>query len=262
MGSRVPRRPDRRAVGRSTFLVLLVSAVAASAIIADPSVDGPAGHRTRNLEGWTVHVDERLFDEPHTELGETAVSLLSAKLLEIRLVVPPVALARLREVPIWLDLSSGNLEQMQYHPSVDWLREHGHSTELARCVHIPQATRFVERDFIQTQPWCVMHELAHAYHDRQFGFDDAKIAAAHARFRDREETRSVLHISGDRREHYGRTNPMEFFAEATEAYFGTNDFFPFVRGELRQDDPETFALLNEVWTAGSPDRSAGKTPPP
>ena len=30
---------------------------------------------------------------------------------------------------------------------------------------------------------------------------------------------------------------MEYFAEASEAYFGTNDFFPFVRIELRRHDP-------------------------
>ena len=26
---------------------------------------------------------------------------------------------------------------------------------------------------------------------------------------------------------------MEYFAEASEAFFGTNDFYPFVRAELR-----------------------------
>jgi hypothetical protein len=43
------------------------------------------------------------------------------------------------------------------------------------------------------------------------------------------------------------TNPQEFFAEMTESYFGTNDFYPFVAGELRQVEPEVFALLKEIW---------------
>jgi hypothetical protein len=30
---------------------------------------------------------------------------------------------------------------------------------------------------------------------------------------------------------------MEFFAEMTEAYFGSNDFYPFVTGELKQAKP-------------------------
>jgi hypothetical protein len=43
------------------------------------------------------------------------------------------------------------------------------------------------------------------------------------------------------------TNHKEFFAEMTEAYFGTNDFFPFVNGELKQAEPEVFALLRDIW---------------
>jgi hypothetical protein len=33
----------------------------------------------------------------------------------------------------------------------------------------------------------------------------------------------------------------------TEAFFGTNDFYPFVRAELREHDPEMFEVLREVW---------------
>ena len=49
------------------------------------------------------------------------------------------------------------------------------------------------------------------------------------------------------REHYGLTNQKEFFAEMTECYFGSNDFYPFVTGELMQAEPEIFALLAEIW---------------
>ena len=33
----------------------------------------------------------------------------------------------------------------------------------------------------------------------------------------------------------------------TEAYFGSNDFFPFNRAELRREEPEIFALLARLW---------------
>jgi hypothetical protein len=33
----------------------------------------------------------------------------------------------------------------------------------------------------------------------------------------------------------------------TECYFGSNDFYPFVTGELKQAEPETFALLADIW---------------
>ena len=37
------------------------------------------------------------------------------------------------------------------------------------------------------------------------------------------------------------------FAESTEAFFGTNDFYPFTRAELKEHDPEMFKVLCEVW---------------
>ena len=39
----------------------------------------------------------------------------------------------------------------------------------------------------------------------------------------------------------------KILAEMTECYFGTNDFYPFVAGELKQSEPEIFKLLHEVW---------------
>ena len=40
---------------------------------------------------------------------------------------------------------------------------------------------------------------------------------------------------------------MEYFAEASEAYFGTNDFYPYVRSELRRHDPRMYHLLERLW---------------
>ena len=40
---------------------------------------------------------------------------------------------------------------------------------------------------------------------------------------------------------------MEYFAEASEAYFGTNDFYPYVRSELAEHDPALFELLGKFW---------------
>jgi hypothetical protein len=43
------------------------------------------------------------------------------------------------------------------------------------------------------------------------------------------------------------TNEKEFFAEMTECYFGVNDFFPFTNAELRDAEPEIYALLAQIW---------------
>jgi hypothetical protein len=96
-------------------------------------------------------------------------------------------------------------------------------------------------------PWVVLHELAHAYHDQVLGFEEPRVKKIWEKFRDSGKYNSVLNSPGNRREHYGLKNQMEFFAEMTESYFGSNDFYPFVTGELKDTEPEIFALMEEIW---------------
>jgi hypothetical protein len=96
-------------------------------------------------------------------------------------------------------------------------------------------------------PWVVLHELAHAYHDQFLGFDEPRIVAAWKKFVEAGKYAVVLTSPGRMREHYGLTNPKEFFAEMTESYIGSNDFFPFVAGELQKEEPEIFRLMADVW---------------
>jgi hypothetical protein len=136
---------------------------------------------------------------------------------------------------------------MQYHPSAGWLKENGYSEALAKCVHIPSARAFVSRYENHRQPWAVLHELSHSYHDRVLGFDDPRIIAAYKKYRDSGHGKSVLTINGGHQDHYALTDEKEFFAEMCECYFGTNDFYPFVAGELKESEPEIYNLLREIW---------------
>jgi hypothetical protein len=232
----------------SALLVVLVLVQPALADDAPPKVPPlPVSHTARQIEGWTVRVDDRLLEGDGAALGDRAVKLLAARLVGIAVVVPEDKLAKLREVPIQLDLTHGALGVMQYHPSAGWLKSHGYSEQLAKCVHIPDARQFLSPFENHRQPWAVLHELAHAYHDRVLGFDDARVVAAWKKFREGGRYQSVVTTPGPTREHYALTDAKEFFAEMTEAYFGTNDFYPFVAGELKQAEPEIFALLRDIW---------------
>jgi len=153
----------------------------------------------------------------------------------------------LRQVAIWLDLTHGRLRPMQYHPSAGWLRENGYTTNLAKCVHIPDASNFADPREQHRQPWAVLHELAHAYHDQVLGFEHPPIVAAWRRFKESPAHQSVLQIGGRNEKPYASTDAKEFFAEMTEAYFGLNDFYPFHRAELKRDEPELYALLKQIW---------------
>jgi hypothetical protein len=225
---------------------LLLFALLSTNLSAAEALSKPASHTTRTIEGWTVRVDDRLLHEESAQ-GETALKLLAAELLEISLVVPEPALSHLRGVKIQLDFKNGELHPMQYHPNADWLRQHGYDEALEKCVHIPQASYFISPFEVHRQPWAVLHELAHAYHDQVLGFDDPRIKAAFEKFRDSGKYQSVLNARGNQQEHYALTNEREFFSEMTECYFGTNDFYPFVAAELKLAEPDIFALLQEIW---------------
>lgn len=207
----------------------------------------PAVYNERNIEGWNVRIDDRLLTGNSADLGARALKLLNSRLVAISTVVPEKALAKLRAVTIELDLDYGGLQSMQYHPDADWLKENGYSEKLAKCVHIPESQDFLSPFENRRMPWVVLHELAHAYHDQVLGFEEPRVLAAWKKFRDSGKYKSVLTSPGNMREHYGITDQKEFFAEMTESYFGSNDFYPFVAGELKQAEPAIFALMAEIW---------------
>lgn len=229
------------------LLAALLAAPPATAADAAGKPPLPASHTTRTVEGWTVRIDDRLLAGEGAARGEQAIKLLTARLVAITAVVPEPALAKLRGMVIQLDQTHGLLRNMQYHPSAGWLKANGYSPSLARCVHIPDAEYFLSPFESHRQPWAVLHELAHAYHDQILGFGDERVRGAWKKFRDGGKYKSVLTSAGSMREHYGLTNEKEFFAEMTECYFGSNDFFPFVAGELKQAEPDVFALMAEIW---------------
>lgn len=207
----------------------------------------PTSHTERKLEGWTVRVDDRLLSGEGAELGTQAVSLLSARLTAIRMVVPEPGLSKLRDVVIQLDLTHGALQNVQYHVSADWLKNNGYSESLEKCVHIPDAASFCSPFLNRRQPWAVLHVLAHGYHDRVLGFEESRIKAAWEAFCASGRYDYVLTSLGGKQRHTGLTNAKEFFAEMTETYFGSNDVYPFVAGELQSVEPELFTLLTEIW---------------
>jgi hypothetical protein len=127
------------------------------------------------------------------------------------------------------------------------LRDHGKDPDKARCVELANARNFLK--WTQEQPWMVLHELAHGYH-HQFlkgGFENPKIKNAFDNAIKSKRYESVLRSNGKKEKAYATTNPMEYFAEASEAYFGKNDFYPFDRAELEQHDPKMFAVVDKVW---------------
>jgi dipeptidyl-peptidase-4 len=201
----------------------------------------------REIEGWRVHIDPGLLEGAHRNIGTRALTMLANHLQRIAILVPDERLARMRTLQIWIERDHPTLRSMQYHPSVGWLRSHGHDPRLAKKVHIPRAASLLERHQMVKHPAVVLHELAHAYHDQYLGFDDARIIEAYTSAKDGGTYDRVLLYNGKTVRHYGMTDHKEYFAEGTEAYIYRNDFYPFCRAELAEHDPALHELLVEIW---------------
>lgn len=236
------------------FVTALLPPSTASAVDAAKDRSQPQSRTERTIHGWTVSVDDRLqvsdspTDQPQNiELGTKAIRFLEAKLFEITIVVPPKRLEELQRVKIVLDLNCGGLGSMQYHPSAGWLVANGYPADLEKCVHLPRAADVATKRNINEQPWVILHELAHAFHDQILGFEDARVMAAYERYKRSGSGDKAMLYDGSIVKHYGLTDQKEFFAEMTEAFFGSNDFYPFNRAELKQLDPSLDRLLAEIW---------------
>ncbi len=205
--------------------------------------DGPTSdYEQIEVEGWKVFVKKRLR-ESRADIGDKALRIMRIQLAQLTTLVPDEQLADLKKVPIWLDDRPDGAAQ--YHPQRNWLVEHGYNPDKVKSVDVSQAERFVK--FVFDQPYVMLHELAHAYHDRELSFDDPRVIDAYNNAVEKKKYEEVLKIQGNRGRHYALTNHKEYFAESTEAYFGTNDFYPFVRAELKEHDPGMYALLDEIW---------------
>ena len=238
----------RLSIAACLATVTLVAAAAGE----DDQASARVEREERGIRGWRVYVSRGLLDAER-QGTEQALKLLEQQLAEIERVVPAAAVARLREVPLYLSPEYDAVPpRAEYHPDAGWLREHGRDPAMARAVEFTNVRIFAKET--DRMPNFALHELAHAFHHRVLadGFDNAEITAAHARAVAAGTYDHVDRWNGSGRpttaeRAYALTTPQEFFAEASEAFFSRNDFFPFTRADLRRHDPETCGLIARLW---------------
>jgi len=240
-----------------TFIKLGVFAVVTLAAAAEPRDHNAAALDAANhvrfepvvkdMHGWTVHVDPALLDGENSTQGKRALSMLANHLERTSLLVTGQQLKDLRKLELWIEHRHPTLTSMQYHPSKAWLRNHNCDVRLAKKVHIPMARNLLSREQLLNHPAVVLHELSHAYHHQILGFDDERIFNAFKAARDSDVYKRTLTHRGKTARHYALSDHKEYFAEGTEAFFYRNDFYPFVRAELKQADPKLHAVLAEIW---------------
>ncbi|RCS40625.1 hypothetical protein DTL42_24965 [Bremerella cremea] len=236
------------------WLVVLTALVGAEVNEAAPAKPDPvSAYHLTNIRGWDVYVHKTLLREDK-ETGDAALEMLDHQLYEVTRCIPKPALTDLQKIPIWLENENTKDSPCAcYHPDVDWLKENGFLVEKEKCVEITSAKTFL--DWTHRQPFMLLHELAHGFHDRELGFDDPQVIEAYNSAKKGGGYEEVLHINGSKRKHYALENHKEYFAETTEAYFGSNDFYPFNNAELKEHDPEGYRLIETLWKRSSDEES-------
>lgn len=218
------------------------------------------GYSDRTIAGWLVRISNQLTKDQNANT-QRAIGLLKGQLEVITTLVTPDVLAQLQSVPIWMSPQyKGYRPTAEYHASESWLRSVGRRPELAECVELSNIGIFEKE--CRRMPMLILHELAHAYHHQVLGFDHPRIIAAYERVIANGSYDSVQRNDGKTERAYGMNNHKEYFAESSEAFFGTNDFYPFNRVQLKLHDPGMFDVLSEAWQAAhlagnEPARSPG-----
>lgn len=208
-----------------------------------------AGFSTQIIEGWPVRVSDQLMRD-RTEKTTKAIELLTGQLKAIVDLVPANPLSQIRRVPIWLSPEyEGVRPTAEYHPGQGWLQRVGRHPDLAECVELTNIN-ILEKE-CKRMPMMILHELAHAYHHQVLGFDHVGIKANYERAVASGSYKSVERNNGTTERAYGMNNRREYFAESSAAFFGTNDFFPFNREQLKKHDPQMEKLLGKLWATTS-----------
>ncbi|MDZ4684449.1 MAG: hypothetical protein SH850_05120 [Planctomycetaceae bacterium] len=220
---------------------------------ATPKFLATAGYEKRDIAGWSVYVSpSSLEDQPG--LGATMLKLLSYKLHMIDHFIAEPGRKLLHEVPIWLELGQTG-PYIRYCGSRKQLTDEGANPDKFGAVEVRDPQWMMHWAMLQQSD--VLHELALAYYDRYAARIDSelgkKIQAAYEQAKKDGKYKSVLRFDGQREPHSALDSEKDYFAELMESYFLVNDHYPFIRCELKDQDPVGYALIAGLWE-GNPRR--------
>ncbi|MDR3689289.1 MAG: hypothetical protein P4L46_07920 [Fimbriimonas sp.] len=212
--------------------------------VAHQAFSQPPTSKYTNLDfsGFTILVSPSA--ESAKDTLKPALDLLAYRLRQVKQEVPPAAFKELVKVRFWVELNDPKTTAA-YHPDAQWLRSNGYNPDMAHGIEIGNLHNFLAWQHIQ--PSMVLHELAHSYHFLHIGENDPTISAAYDHAVSGGKYDSVPFVTGGLRKAYALTNRFEYFAECSEAYFGRNDFYPFIRSDLKKFDPEGYSAVERAW---------------
>jgi TolA-binding protein len=210
--------------------------------------------RTLTIEGFTVRFNEQVISKSNEYERLNPIALIGEELQQIAGVVPAQQLQELRRVQIWVEwdrVDSDNPQAVAVYRTGtgEAMRLKGLHPQKAGAIEVVSLYRIArsKRQAGGNPSNVLLHELAHAYHDRVLGIDNQAIRAAYKQAMERKLYEQVRDFTGRKLKAYATTNEYEYFAELSEAYLFKNDFYPFERLELSQHDPIGYTLMEQAW---------------
>lgn len=240
--------PSLASIARAALAVFVVGCSRPAPAARPPAlVPAPAGYAARRLAGFTVFVRDAVLAHP----AEAAAVLarVETSLEEVNARFGPLR-AAVAGVRVWVEWTPSDPARRrgvaEFHRSRAWLAAHGYDPAKERDVEVNDARGFLAAT-AGAQPAALLHEFVHAYELLALGDADPAVAAAYDAARASGRYDAVARAGGGQERAYALADPREYFAELTEAYLAVNDFFPFVREQLRAHDPAGHALMERVW---------------
>jgi hypothetical protein len=198
-----------------------------------------ADYERTDVQGWKVYISSRLAARP--DQLDDVLAILDRKLAQMRQLLPADAVAALRPVKIWLELSDPRFTNGVYHSSLAWLKAAAMNPDKVQSV---QFSALLASESAE-QPAMILHEFGHAFGDLVLGKGHPAVAGMYERacklglYRDVERH--------GKRPAYALNNRDEFFAELSESYFLENDYYPYDRDDMADYDPVSTELIGLLW---------------
>jgi hypothetical protein len=199
-------------------------------------------YERRNVRSFPVYVAAE-FGKHQNSLLERSLEVLDAEARRIEDIIPSAAWHRISRIPIWLEYEPDPSYGGRYLPaSPKWLAAYDIPISKAGSIQFTSSLAVM----VGSQQNLLMHELAHAYHDLVLSYSHPQIGTAFERAQASGRYNAVRGPCSWARA-YAISNHMEFFAELSVAYFGTNAFFPFTRDDLKAFDPDSYRVIADAW---------------
>jgi hypothetical protein len=232
-----------------SFIIFL----AVSLAYAEPAPQ-VEGYRCIKVEGHLLWFNKD-FMAKEPELLNKTIAAVIADLKQLNELLPAASREAVKPTAIWLELETEPFGTVSgkgavYHPSAQWLAEHGKKTEMAKGVQICSAKNYLQLRN-EKVGMTIVHEMAHAYY-HILEKDRLDVKAAYEVAKRKGLYDYVGYMGSENTTHevykaYAITNAHEYFAELSEAYFGCNDYYPYNREQLKEHDPIGYNVIHRIW---------------